>query len=177
MTGDQVKTLEGLQKALKMEEDGKKFYLTASRQARNEPGKKLFQTLAAEEDIHARVFTDIYHSMAEQQKWPPTSFKPDGGKHLRTVFAQELSNSASAAVKGTDSEVAAADAGLDMENKTWDYYQKLMKAASFSQERAFYEALSSQEKEHQLVLQDYAEFLKDPVAFYVNKEKPGLDGV
>ncbi len=177
MPTEQEKTLDALQIALKMETDGKQFYLKASSQAANQPGKKLFKTLADEEDIHARKFTEIYQAMTSQKPWPRTDFKPDGGRHLRTVFAAALGEPVRQTAKGAESEVAAALTALDMENKTFDFYQKRAGTAGFPLERDFYGALASQEKEHQLILQDYYEFLQDPAAWYVKIERPSLDGV
>jgi hypothetical protein len=36
--------------------------------------------------------------------------------------------------------------------------------------------LAAQEGEHHLILLDYYEFLKDPAAWFVQKEHPSLDG-
>jgi rubrerythrin len=63
-----------------------------------------------------------------------------------------------------------------MENQTYDFYQQQANLASYNAEREFYQALSAQEKEHHLVLLDYYEYLKDPAAWFVEKEHPSLDG-
>ncbi len=55
MADEQGKTLEGLQTAIRMETDGKAFYLKVSRESGNETGRKLLESLAAEEDIHRRL--------------------------------------------------------------------------------------------------------------------------
>ena len=44
------KTLKAVQTAIQMEIDGKEYYLKASQGSSNEMGKKLLQTLAAEEN-------------------------------------------------------------------------------------------------------------------------------
>ena len=63
-----------------------------------------------------------------------------------------------------------------MENQTYDFYQQQEKQASHNAESEFYQALSAQEKEHHMVLLDYYEYLKDPAAWFVEKEHPSLDG-
>ena len=65
---------------------------------------------------------------------------------------------------------------MDMENKTYDFYQSQVKIATDDAERGFYQALMAQEREHQLVLLDYYEYLKDPAAWFVKTEHPSLDG-
>ena len=50
MVTEQDKTLDVLQIAIRMETDGKEYYLKASRESNNELGKKLLESLATEED-------------------------------------------------------------------------------------------------------------------------------
>ena len=59
---EHAKTLEALQTAIQMEIDGKEYYLNASQKSGNELGKKLLQSLAAEEDIHRHKFAEIYNT-------------------------------------------------------------------------------------------------------------------
>ena len=63
-----------------------------------------------------------------------------------------------------------------MEVKSYDYYQAQLKSATYSAGKAFYSALSAQEKQHQLILLDYYEYLKDPTSWFVKKEHHSLDG-
>jgi len=85
---EQDKTLKALQTAIQMEIDGKEYYLKASQQSGNELGKKLLKKLAAEEDIHRQTFERIYNAIRKEKAWPKTDFQPDGGRTLRTIFAQ-----------------------------------------------------------------------------------------
>ena len=65
---------------------------------------------------------------------------------------------------------------MDMENKTLDFYNSRNKQAAFDAEKQLYEALAVQESEHHRILLDYYEFLKDPAAWYVQKEHTAVDG-
>ena len=65
---------------------------------------------------------------------------------------------------------------MAMENKTYDFYKNHCQTATQDAERDFYEALASQESEHHRILLDYYEFLKNPAAWFVQKEHPSLDG-
>ncbi len=58
----------------------------------------------------------------------------------------------------------------------YDFYNEHGKHAGFEAEKQFYQALAMQEEEHHRVLLDYYEFLKDPAAWFVQKEHPSLDG-
>ena len=175
MTTEQSKTLEGLQLAIRTEIDGKKYYQKVSQSSDNQLGRQLFQTLAAEEDIHRRKFEEIYSAIRNKKAWPVTDFQPDGGKGLRTIFARAIEKIGSD-VKALATELDSVQIAMDMENKTYDFYQSKGKVATHDAERDFYETLAAEEREHHLVLLDYYEYLKDPAGWYVKKEHPSLDG-
>ena len=175
MVTEHEKTLQALQTAIQMEIDGKEFYFKASQKSRNEMGKKLLKQLAAEEDIHRQNFEEIYEAMRNKKAWPKTDFQPDGGKGLRTIFAK-ATEEIGAVVKVLNTELDAVQTGINMESKTYDFYKAQSKKTAYDAARNFYEALASQEREHQLVLLDYYEYLKDPAGWFVSKEHPGLDG-
>jgi rubrerythrin len=175
MVTEHEKTLQALQTAIQMERDGKEFYLKASQKSRNEMGKKLLKRLAAEEDVHRQNFEEIYETMRNKKAWPKTEFQPDGGKGLRTIFAKATEETGAVA-KVLNTELDAVQTGINMESKTYDFYKAQSMKTAYDAARNFYEALASQEREHQLVLLDYYEYLKDPAGWFVSKEHPSLDG-
>ncbi len=175
MVTEQDKTLEGLEIAVRMEIDGKEYYLKTSRESSNELGKKLLATLAMEEDLHRQKFEEIYSTIKGKKAWPTTDFKPDGGIRLRTIFAK-VSGGTSSNIKATTTELEAVQTALSLENKTYDFYKSRSKITNYDAERDFYEAVSAEEMEHRLILLDYYEYLKDPGGWFVRKEHPSLDG-
>jgi len=175
MDTEQNKTLEALQIAIQMEIDGKEYYLQASQKSSNELGKRLLASLAAEEDVHRQKFEEIYIAMQNKKAWPVTDFHPDGGKRLRAIFdmaAGEIGTN----VKAPDTELDGVQIAMDMENKTYDFYQGQGKGATYDAERNLYQILVAEEREHYLALLDYYEYLKDPAGWFVTKEHPSLDG-
>ena len=175
MVTEQDKTLQALQIAIQMEIDGKDYYLKASRESGNELGKKLMESLAAEEDIHRRKFAEIYDAVRSKKTWPVTDFQPDGGKRLRTIFAK-ASEKMGSNVKALATELDAVKIAMDMENKTRDFYKTQSESATYDVERDFYETLAAEERGHHLVLLDYYQYIKDPAGWFVAKEHPSLDG-
>jgi rubrerythrin len=174
MTTGQDKTLEALKVSIRMEVDGKQYYLSASRECSNDLGKRLLASLASEEDVHRQKFEEIYRAISSKKTWPSTDFRPDGGRRLRTIFAratEELGKE----IKAPDTELAAAQTAMAMENKTYDFYTTRAKNAGYEAERDFYESVAAEEREHHLVLLDYYEYLKDPAAWFVKTEHPSLD--
>jgi rubrerythrin len=175
MATEQDKTLGALQTAIQMEIDGQEFYLKASQASNNELGKKLLKSLAAEEDLHRQTFEEIYDTIRSQKAWPRTAFQPDHGRGLRTIFARALEEEESS-IKAMPTELDAVQTAMAMENKTYDFYKSQSQMATYDGERDFYEALAAQEGEHHRILLDYYEFLKNPAAWFVQKEHPSLDG-
>ena len=175
MAGEQDKTVEALQIALQMEINGKEYYLKASRESSNELGKKLLQSLAAEEDIHRQEFEEIYKAIRKQKAWPRVVLQRDRGKALRTILAGVIEE-IGPDVKAPAFELDTIQIALDMENKTHDFYKSQGKKATYDAEREFYQSLAVEEREHHLILLDYYEYLKDPAGWFVQKEHPSLDG-
>ncbi len=176
MATEQDATLEGLKTAIQMEVEGKQFYLKASRESSNEAGKKLLESLAAEEDIHRQKFEEIFESIREKNAWPRVDFKPDGGSSLRTLFSR-ANEQVGKSVRAAKSELDAVQTAVGMEGKTYDFYISQSQSTPYTTARDFYEALASQEREHQLILVDYSEYLTNPAAWFVHAEHPSLDGV
>ena len=175
MAAEQDKILGALRTAIQMEIDGREFYLKASQASNNELGKNLLQSLAAEEDIHRRNFENIYETIRSKKAWPETDYKSDGGQGLRTIFAKAIEERESE-IKTMPTELESVQTAMAMENKTYDFYRSQSKTATYDSERDFYDALASQESEHHRILLDYYEFLKDPAAWFVQKEHPSLNG-
>ena len=175
MKTEQDKTLEGLEIAIQMEIEGKEYYQQASHKVINELGKKLLVSLAAEEDVHRQKFEELYNAIRNNKGWPVTDFQPDGGKRLRTIFAMTASETDTTA-KGSETELDAIQTAIDMESKTYDFYQSRGKDATYDAERNFYQLLAAEEREHHLILLDYYEYLNDPAAWFIAKEHSSLDG-
>jgi len=174
MTTEQSKTLEGLQLAIQTEIDGKKYYQKVSQSSDNQLGRQLFQSLAAEEDVHRQKFEEIYKAISSKKAWPRTDFQPDGGKRLRTIFIR-ATEKAGANVKAPPTELDAVKAAIDMEIKSYELYKDQSQTATYDAEREFYELVAAEEREHHLILLDYQEYLSNPAGWFVTKEHPSLD--
>ena len=175
MPNEQESTLKALETALQMEIDGKEFYLKAGKASTNKLGKDLLKKLAAEEDIHRSVFKKIYDTIKSKKGWPDVKYQGDGGRGLKTLFAEAIANM-DKNTKSIKAELDAIKTAMDMENKTLDFYKARSKKTAIDAERQLYNALAMQESEHHRVLLDYYEFLKDPAAWYVQKEHTAVDG-
>jgi rubrerythrin len=174
VANEQLATLDVIKTAIQMEVDGKAFYIKAADMSGNELGKKLFASLAAEEDIHRQVFEKIYQTISAKQNWPATS----PGDHLegiRTLVAGEVQRMGTG-LKAARTELDAVKTAMGLEDKTLDYYKLNAAKATYPAEKELYGKLAAQEASHKLILADYYEYLSNPAAYFVKKEHHSLDG-
>ena len=61
--------LEAFKVAMDMEKEGKEFYLKHGPTLSSELEKRLFETLAREEEEHFRVFSNTYHFLKDTGNW------------------------------------------------------------------------------------------------------------
>jgi rubrerythrin len=175
MVTEQDKILEALKIAIDMEIDGKECYKQACQGSGNEVGRKLLQSLALEEDVHRQKFVEIYNAIQKRKGWPVTDFQPDGGKRLRALFARTC-EAIGVNVKALATEFDAIKVAIDKEKKSYDFYNHQSQNATYDTERDFYQALTGEEREHELILLDYYEYLADPVDWFTKMEHHSLDG-
>ena len=175
MTVEQDKTLQALQMAIQMENDGREYYLLMSQRSSHSIGKKLMATLAAEEEQHRRRFEEIYDTLRNKKTWPVINMPVSQEHKLKNIFNQAAEVATSDATQ-LDSELDAVRTALEMENKSYDFYKNQETNATYPAEKDFYRSLASEEWQHHLVLLDYYEYLKNPSSWFVSKEHPSLDG-
>jgi rubrerythrin len=171
---DATATQEVLLIAIQMEKNGREFYLEASKACGNEPGKKLFRSLAREEDDHRRDFEKIFESISNKYEWPATEIATKKTQRTRPLLAG-MTPLTCPSLPPAEGEIVAVTMAVAMENESYDFYRKQLIKATYPGEKEFYEALSAAENTHRLALVDYLEFLSDPAAYFVKHEHPSLD--
>jgi rubrerythrin len=174
MASERDKIIKALKTAIDIETDGKECYLEASRESRNEVGKKLLEELSLQEDEHRRKFIRIYRAIEEKKGWPHIDFQPNRSKKLRESFikgCEVLGVSVSAA----SSEFDALKIAIEKEKKSYDFYNRQVQSAAYDAERSFYQALAAEEREHEMILVDYYEYLSNPADWFTRTERHSLD--
>ncbi len=174
-TSEQERILRAITMAIEMELDGKECYLAASKGSTNEAGKKLLQSLAEEEDNHRQTFEGIYNAIRQGRDWPPVDLGTDRAVDIRDTLVKTC-QALGVSVGGTSSELDAVKVAIDKEKKSYDFYENQASQAIYDTEKSFYEALAREEREHELALLDYYDYLADPAGWFVKAEHPSLDG-
>lgn len=153
---------EVVKMAVRIEENGMRFYTDASKATKVPRLKELFRALAEEETRHISVFSDIADSVPEDAV--AEGFDPyitEASLYLKAMADQEVFTHADEGKKLAEQifdERAALDLAIDMEKDSLLFYYEMAKM--IREKDAFViEELISQEKEHLKKLTKYKEEL------------------
>jgi len=161
--------LEALKRALKMEEDGKKFYEKCLKETKNDTGKWMFEFLIRAEESHIRRFQELYQTLEASGKWPEKAEASFTRDVPANIFAEALAHSKEKE-KGTADDIEALRTALSFEEEGIKYYQENAAAASDPLEKKFYMLLVNEETEHFLSITDSLAFMENPQLYYHQKE-------
>jgi len=175
MESEQNKILEALKTAIELEKGGKECYLNAVLKSDNAAGRKLLQSLALEEDTHRQKLEEIYLAIQKSMGWPAIEFQLDSNKRLRDLLTVAC-EAPILNVKTDSTEFDVLNTAINKEKESYDFYMRQSQNANYDAERSFYEAIATEEREHELILVHYYEYLTDPVDWFTRMEHHSLDG-
>ena len=167
--------LKALEIAMKLEEDGKKFYLDASEKATSTFAKDMFQSLAKDEEVHLEKVKEIYKKLKEEKEWPKVVTSIGDVVKTKALFPKDIKDR-NMTEKDLSESVNVLKMGIEMEEKSIKFYNELAEKATDPFEIRFFIALAHEERGHYLSLWDYREYLEDPAGWFGMKEGFRLDG-
>ncbi|MBE0517407.1 MAG: ferritin family protein [Methanophagales archaeon] len=158
--------LKALEIAMKLEEDGKKFYMDAREKAPDIFAKEMFESRAKDEDVHVEKVKAVYQRLKEEKKWPRLVTSIGDVVKIKAVFPKDARdlNITKEEIPG---QLEILNLGIEMEEKSIELYDGLAGKASDPFEVRFFVALVHEERGHYLSLWDYREYLMDPVCSVV----------
>jgi len=142
---------EVLTMAVRIEENGMRFYTDASKAAKSESLKELFKVLAEEEAHHIKVFSDLKKLVAEDTV--NEGFDPqlsEASLYLKSIADTEVFTKADKGkevAKQMHDEKEALKMAIDMEKDSLLFYYEMQRLIRAS-DKAVIESLIEQEKEH-----------------------------
>jgi rubrerythrin len=172
---EQNKILEALKIAIDIEKEGKEWYLQAGQDSGNDVGRKIFGSLAGDEDLHRKKFEEIFNDIQHNKGWPLIDSLSDNSQKLHEIF-NEACAATGVNVKAAGMEFDAINTAIQKEKTSYDFYKRQSQNATYDTERIFYEAVAAEERQHELILVDYIEYLTDPVDWFTRVEHHSLDG-
>jgi len=171
------KDLKILQAAIKMEEDGRKFYLKSSKTAKTAVAKKLLVSLADQELTHIERINDISYGLRKDLDWNDfaKTITKDAKKKLVLVF-KPLSASEKKKLKADPSSLEAITISMKKETESYDYYDKQSKQANGRIAKLFYDRLKKEEEHHFELLEEAYSLLSDSASWFVKQEGRVMEG-
>jgi len=165
------KDLRILEAAIKMEQDGRNFYLKSSKSAKNTVAKRLFASLADEELKHIERIKEIYKGLKEDKDWVDfgKTISKTAKAKLRLVF-RPLSCAEKKRLKADPSNLEALKISMKKERDSYDYYDRQLKDTGVRIAKVFYERLKKEEERHYELLEEAYSLLSDPASWFVTKE-------
>lgn len=139
---------EVLDMAVKIEENGLKFYTDAGKTAKDKDVKALFKALAEDEGRHIRVFQDLKKLLGETENAEP--FDEETESYLRAFADTEVFASPEGGKKlgkEVSSEAEAIDFAIGMEKDSILFYYEILKMIR-EKDKAVVDTLIDQEKDH-----------------------------
>ncbi|MBN2396774.1 MAG: ferritin family protein [Deltaproteobacteria bacterium] len=167
--------VDALKVALENEQRERAFYLEHAGRTKNPLGKAMFEQIADDELEHYERLKELHEKWKKEERWPDTVSLTVSRSKTRDLFARVVGKGG-ALPPGDDDDLKAIRIAIDFEAKGIEYYAGLRDRTPNEKEKAFFDLLSSMEREHYLSLKDTEEFLTDPVSWYRRTESPGLDG-
>jgi rubrerythrin len=169
------KRSDALGVAIKMEQEGRKFYKQAAAASKNPLTKKMFLSLATDEQRHEKIFRE----MAEKAGMVPTAAKDLKGLALlqraEEIF-RGVARKAKSAAKTNADDIKALDIALDMEVQSYNYYTNAAKVLRDAREKEVLRKIADEENVHFRILNDARLYLTYPEMWFIIQEKPVIDG-
>jgi rubrerythrin len=165
---------KAIRTAIKLEEDGIDFYQKASEKTFHPFGKKMFLSFAEDEKRHLTVLKEILANL-KFSDFDRFFEEKNPREKIKTIF-REVRNEIRERVAANPDEVEALKIGMDMEWESVEFYQDALEKTQDSHQKAFFQRLIEEEKEHYELLQNTRSYLKDSGEWFLWEEKALLDG-
>ena len=167
--------IKAIEIALKNERRERDFYLQQSEKSGDPLGKKMFATMADEEEEHARYLEELHQKLQATGEWPGEISVVINETNVPKVL-DELTDKVNPGNTATADDKEAIRIAIDFENEAYKFYTDLIKRADSADEKKLFGILASLELEHMNSLKDTLLYFENPTAWFAQSEKPTLDG-
>ena len=173
MGDDSSNVLELLQTAIRIELRGKRFYQEAAEQTTDPLGKKGFESLIAEEEVHCRILKAEHDALSGGKGWVDL----DAAKESPfRVFPSDEESIEDWISPGTD-DVEALELAMEFERKGFEMYDRAAKEAQDPAAKYIFRHLADAENKHYAFLQTTHDYLTTKGSWYYDEQEfPFFEG-
>ncbi len=165
MKEDVTASLATLERAMKLEREGRQFYLKAAKATPDEKGQEMFTTLAADEKNHYDLLIRQHTALKREGVWVSSPGTKVSEIDIKKPLFPKGKKALEKAVNARSNDRDALLFGLDIENKTYDLYREAALETQESAGKQMFEFLAGQERGHFNTLMMRYDALFGPVAW------------
>jgi rubrerythrin len=155
-----------------MEKDGIEFYQKLAGKIEEPSGKKMVLSFADDERRHLKILNSIFSAITSIDAEKYIEENPLGEK-VKTIFQDAEKN---IDVKAYASELSALKIAMDMEEKSYKFYEEAMSAETDPNLKKLWARLVEEEKRHYDIFFNTYDFLANPEDWILREERGLLDG-
>ncbi len=148
--------------AMKMELDGKAFYLNGAKDSKDKELKQIFETLAEEEDRHFQIFKNMKDDGYDEAT-KLVAIPSETTQVVKNVF-KEIIDSGKKSLVGDDAKALWTEA-LRIEEKTEAVYREHAKTETDTGRQALWTKIADEEQNHVYLISNIISFLTDPEGY------------
>ena len=140
---------EVIEMAIATERSGQAFYQNASKLARENSLKELFQYLAEEEEKHLKTFQDFYNTLKEKPEITPYNWE-EAKLYLEALVDSKFFASPEKVInlaKEAKDELEVINSAMNFEKETLLFFYQILEMIK-SQEQELVKKIIEQEKKH-----------------------------
>jgi len=161
--------MNAIEISIKMETDAIAYYSEAAEKTENPVGKKMFQSIIGDEKRHLKMLEDLFKGLDITIK----DVSPM--ENVKTVFEQHRDDMKER-VPATANEMDALKVAMGMEKEGIEFYTKAAANAKTDKEKALFERLAQEEKQHYQVFANTHFFMSDTGSWYMWEEHSIVEG-
>lgn len=161
--------MNAIEISIKMETDAIAYYSEAAAKTAHPVGKKMFLSIIEDEKRHLKMLEDIFKGLDLKIK----DVSPLD--NVKTVFEKHR-DEMSERVPATTDEMEALKVAMEMEKEGIEFYTEAASKAKTDKERALFERLVAEEKQHYQVFANTHFFMSDTGSWFMWEEHSIVDG-
>ena len=168
-----------LGEAIEVERKGISFYTEAAEKASSAKVKDVLLGLADDERYHEKVLDEQRQAIQSSGRFDVAAAEQAAayaeGRPRPTIIPTGKGK-AQAIAKASADELRSLDVGMEIERRSYEFYQKSAGEVQEPAVKRLYLDLAKWENTHFEALQEMHEFLADPEAWFLRQERPIIEG-
>lgn len=170
--------LQALHQGIQTELQGYTFYRKAAAVIQDPKGRRVFEGLMKDEQMHLRLLKVQYSALVSEGRWlaMEQARELEPGQEVELVFPQDDNTLADMLPEGAG-DLKALEIALKFERDGYQLYEKSAAQTNDAQGKALYEFLAEQEQMHYDFIHRAKEYLQTEGAWYFDEQElPFFEG-